>query len=144
MANFIFNEGATLFLNGGFDWVTDNFVCALVDDSVANPTNATLWGALSGGSPAEQAFANKSITTAGAAAADPVTFTSVSTTLPGGRFTGLVIRKQSDNKLIAWIEDGFSNLQNGLGDLVGVQGPSLTYTFTLIPGVNNENAWFRP
>jgi hypothetical protein len=148
MANFIFNEGATLASGAGIDWVSTAYDCALVDDSVSVPVNTNTWADFSAGSTAVQAFANKALTTSGALAADPVIFTQVSTTNPAGRFTGFVIKRNSDNLLLAWIDTGFSSLGGSIavapiGDILGANLNAADYTFQIRPGLNNESAWLR-
>lgn len=148
MANFIFNEGANLASGAGVDWVATDYDCALVDDSVAVPVTSNTWADFSAGSTASQPFANKVLTTAGALAADPVVFTQVSTTNPAGRFTGFVIKRNSDNLLLAWIDTGFNSLAGGIaaapiGDIMGANLNAADYTFQIRPGLNNESAWLR-
>lgn len=150
MANFIFSEGATLMSSTGLDWVNTDYDCALVDDSVAaTPTWDTTWADISAAAQNAQPFANKTITSFGACAADPLQFTNVSTVNPDGRFIGFAIKRNSDNQLIAWFDTGFTTLGLSpaaapLGNIMGMALNQATYTFTLRPGINNEEAWFRP
>lgn len=150
MANFIFSEGANLMSSAGLDWENADYDCALVDDSVAaTPTWDTTWTDIEPAAQNVKAFANKSITSFGACAADPIQFNNVSTVNPDGRFIGFAVKRNSDNLLIAWFDEGFTTLGGDimtapLGNIMGVALQMATYTFTVRPGINNENAWFRP
>lgn len=147
MANFIFDQAATLMLSGGLDWVNTGYSCALIDDSVSTPTQSSDWSAISGGLVASVALSNKTITTHGAAAADPAEFANVSPSDPNGRFLGIAVVRTSDNLPIAWLDTGFNNLGSAGPVPIGVASVSaggLTFTFSLLPGIDNEKAWFRP
>ena len=150
MANFIFSEGAAIMSSTGLDWVNVDYDCALVDDSVAAaPTWSTTWTDIEPAAQNSKPFANKAITSFGACAADPLQFTNVSTVNPDGRFIGFVIKRNSDDKLVAWFDSGFTTLGIApaaapIGDIMNMSLQQATYTFTLRPGINNEEAWFRP
>lgn len=153
MANFIFNEGAALMGGTGLNWVADDYYCSLVDDALGRDVVQTdTWADLSAFSTAETLFSNKSITTAGAVAAAPVIFNSVSPTDPDGRFIGFAIKKASDDTLVAWFDSGVNQLGPDTRSqplpytqpILGAAIQAATVTFTIRPGINNENAWFRP
>ena len=137
----------------GLNWVADDYYCSLVDDALGREVvQSDTWADLSAFSTAETLFSNKSITTAGAVAADPVLFNSVSPTNEDGRFIGFLIKKASDDTLIAWFESGINQLGPDTGtqampydqQILGAAIRAATVTFTIRPGINNEDAWFRP
>lgn len=132
----------------GLDWENTAYDCALVDNSLGRDVDqADTWADLSGASTAFELFTGKAITTTGAAAADPVVFNSVTPTDPvNGFFTGFVIKRNSDDSLIAWFDEGINNIDPGgaITGFVGVKMADQTVTFTVRPGINNEFAWFRP
>lgn len=134
----------------GLDWENVGYDCVLVDDSVAAaPDWGTTWTDIAPAAQHAKPFLNKQITSFGACAADPIEFNNVSTVNPDGRFIGFAIKRNSDDLLICWFNEGFTTLSGGiatapLGSILGMALNQATYTFTLRPGINNEEAWFRP
>lgn len=149
MSNFIFNEGAALALGAGLDWVGTDYEIAIYDNTVLPGLDST-WADLASGVVASQVIPARAVTTFGAAAGGVVEFVGISPTLPDGRLEGFVIKRASDNLLVAHINEGFDGLvranpltQPQFGDIFGVRADTMTYSVRLTPGANNENAWFR-
>jgi hypothetical protein len=140
MANFVFDEGAALALGSGLDWVATDYNVSVYDDTVA-PQQSNTWIEINSGIVATLPLTNKSISTFSAASADGVEFVDVSPTIVGARFAGLLIHRNSDNLLIVHIDEGFDNL--GTGGILGQELEAVQITFSVIPGLNNEAAWFR-
>lgn len=134
MANFIFNEGAALAAGAGLNWVADAYEVAIYDNTVT-PTRASTWGDISSGVVASEIIPTRSVTPSGACAGGPVRFIEISPTLGDGFFPGIIVKRATDNLLIAHIDQGLIG--------VNIQAQALTYTFTLTPGVNSEEAYFR-
>jgi hypothetical protein len=134
MANFIFSEGAALAAGAGLDWVSTAYELCPYDDTVS-PVRASTWATIGSGVVAAETIPSRTLTTAGACAGGPVTFNGISPTTITGFLKGLIIKRASDDLLIAHIDTGLVGLN--------IQAPALTYTFTVKPGANSEQAYFR-
>jgi hypothetical protein len=134
MANFIFNQAAALAAGNGLNWINAAYDVAVYDNTVS-PARDSLWANLEAGVVARQELTGRVLTSFGACAANPVVFNTISPTSPGGFLVGLIILRASDNLLVAHIDSGLAGMN--------IQASALTYTFTVSPGANNEQAWFR-
>ncbi len=146
MANFIFDEGAALAATTGLDWVGTDYMCAVYESPLVVTIGMT-WADVSAAVIASEPMANKAITSEGACAADTVSFVDISPT-ENETLTGILIVRTSDNALIMHKDLGYDFRPNqatpgDMRDVLRVSAQVLTYTFDVVPGANNEAAWFR-
>lgn len=143
--SFIFSQGADAALRGNISWINDVWDIAVYETPLTATQNMT-WADVIGFVLDRKTLQNRTITSFGGAASDPVEFTSVSPS-PNQLIKAAVIVRQSDNLVLAHIDTAFQGIPSDQA-LAGEPIPpigsgDLSYTFTLRTSLNNERAWFR-
>jgi hypothetical protein len=138
--NFVFDECAVAFHGAsGPRWLSENFVLDLYED-VLTVTPDMSYGDVSGAIVATSAnLGSKTITATGGAASAGASFVGVSTT-PGTELKGAIIRRVSDDLLVAHLDSGFDGFDGQGGLQIEVAGASIV----VIPSASTDGAWYRP